>query len=456
MSGTCGGTACYISCSCKNGWTNVSTSYSTRATGADSYYVEVTAPRTYANGTPTCRKTVTCADYGYVSSLSSGYYGRRVTVSTDGASLTCYDTIGTCTHSVSGISDTCDTSCSSNYYSTGTKSGTRTYTYTLDQSSYYNNCTSSYTSTSGITCQVCNQCSCSWVNDGSVQCASQPADTYANGKTSGTQPTKYTCNGGKACSSSHGNTSSKTASNACTNWSSCNCSKVDNGSVFCSAKPGSDYYANGTTSGTQSKKWSCASTSCSSHGTSAGSVTVANACTNWSSCNCSKVNDGSVSCADNPGSGYYANGKTSGTQKKKWSCASSSCSSHGTSAGSVTVANACTNYSPCPTSKSCSNGCKTEKDSPCGGKICTECKPNCTYKEAVLINLSCPSGPHGSMTYDPNIPVRADGKPECGGFGGVWGTGECQKVQYPNENSCGPIYGDKVSCTCYTCDVRGY
>ena len=89
MSGNCNGTQCIVSCSCKAGWTTLSTSYSTRA-AASGAYVAVTAPRKYADGTPTCRKSVSCADYGYVSSCPTGQVGTSVTVQTDGSDLKCY------------------------------------------------------------------------------------------------------------------------------------------------------------------------------------------------------------------------------------------------------------------------------------------------------------------------------------------------------------------------------
>ena len=167
MSGNCNGTQCIVSCSCKAGWTTLSTSYSTRA-AASGAYVAVTAPRKYADGTPTCRKSVSCADYGYVSSISSGYYGKQVKVTTSGATLTCYATIGTCTYS-----------CPSNYYYSGNiygcyKAGSSAYE-TLNQSSYVNNCSATsstkcyqkiYKSLAdeGITSKTCTGCNVSVSN----------------------------------------------------------------------------------------------------------------------------------------------------------------------------------------------------------------------------------------------------------------------------------------------------
>ena len=167
MSGNCNGTQCIVSCSCKAGWTTLSTSYSTRA-AASGAYVAVTAPRKYADGTPTCYKNVTCADYGYVSSLSAGYYGKQVKVTTSGATLTCYATIGTCTYS-----------CPSNYYYSGNiygcyKAGSSAYE-TLNQSSYVNNCSATsstkcyqkiYKSLAdeGITSKTCTGCNVSVSN----------------------------------------------------------------------------------------------------------------------------------------------------------------------------------------------------------------------------------------------------------------------------------------------------
>ena len=88
----CAGTNCIVDCSCKNanGWYE-----KTSDTGA--HHINATSPRKYAkvgSTTPaakTCYKKVTCEDYGYKSSLSSGYYGYTFTMGTGGSTLTCYD-----------------------------------------------------------------------------------------------------------------------------------------------------------------------------------------------------------------------------------------------------------------------------------------------------------------------------------------------------------------------------
>ena len=159
MSGNCNGTQCIVSCSCKAGWTTLSTSYSTRA-AASGAYVAVTAPRKYADGTPTCRKSVSCADYGYVSSISSGYYSDKTyTIKTDGADLTCY-TQAQCTYSSnttgscpSGYS-TSTTSCSSGY-TLKTTTVTQTTTYTKNQN--VSTCPAKSNTSTTLTCGKCEQ-----------------------------------------------------------------------------------------------------------------------------------------------------------------------------------------------------------------------------------------------------------------------------------------------------------
>ena len=121
MATDCNGEQCIVSCSCNSdkGWyyhtivdqpvgqsmtldpstlnESANITYSTRATTADDYYITATSKRAYADlGTSakpkrlSCKKTVDCAYYGYVSSCSTGTVGTQVTVQTDGAALTCY------------------------------------------------------------------------------------------------------------------------------------------------------------------------------------------------------------------------------------------------------------------------------------------------------------------------------------------------------------------------------
>ncbi len=271
------------------------------------------------------------------------------------------------------------------------------------------------------------------------------------------------------------------------------------------SSPSSGYYLT-TTSKSKALDQSDKTNSCSA---------TSGTCYKQASCNCSKVNDGASSCKAKPGNNYYANGTTSGTQSKKWSCASTSCSSHGTSAGSETVS--CTNWTVCPTSKSCSNGCKTEEDSPCGGKICTECKPNCTYSTAPYqakgpgcttscgnnetstktgktgtvtqyykadqdgcpdkevsfpvdcvtctkncnyrdvdyFDCPCSTGWWGTTCYSSGyIPTRSDGTPECGGAKGCWATGTRTPVKVSSVAGCETIKGTPEPHNCYTCDDR--
>ncbi len=207
MSDSCNGTKCYVSCSCKAGWTTLSTSYSTRA-AASGAYVAVTAPRKYADGTPTCRKSVSCADYGYVSSISSGYYSDKTyTIKTDGADLTCYKNYGTCTYSCpSGYY----TAASSGYYLTSTSKSK-----TLNQSSNHHNCSA----TSG-TCYTQAQCTYSSNTTGSCPSGYSTSTTscssgYTLKTTTVTQTTTYTKNQNVSTCPAKSNTSTTLTCGKC-------------------------------------------------------------------------------------------------------------------------------------------------------------------------------------------------------------------------------------------------